>query len=288
MVRWWQVNLRYPSAAGDEFADQVQGGIGRLVIADGSDPVVPAVAPHRCLLLWSHVRADGWPGRGALPGRMGESAADGSTRTGGAAMIMFGRRWCLGAAVGAVLAVVLAGCAGGGGNSPRGDSGSPSTSSPRPSPTAAAMLPHDPSVSLELPEGEWAVLTDPDSGARMLMPRPLEPRSASTDGAVGVTYAGDGVNLQVVRIPAGRHPDLDRSVEMTAGSLGGRMISVVSVTLDGYEGREIFVEGPDGVGFVYVRIVATATHLVSALVGGRDVATADERRQRALPTLRVS
>jgi hypothetical protein len=150
------------------------------------------------------------------------------------------------------------------------------------------MLPHDPSVSLELPEGEWAVLTDPDSGARMLMPRPLEPRSASADGAVGIAYAGDGVNLHVVRIPAGRHPDLDRSVEMTAGSLGGRMISVVSVTLDGYEGREIFVEGPDGVGFVYVRIVATATHLASALVGGRDVPTADERRQRAFPTLRVS
>jgi hypothetical protein len=195
---------------------------------------------------------------------------------------------CLVVGVCAVLAFGLGGCVSGDGSPSPGGDGRLPASSPVPSPTASAVLPHDPSVSLELPEGEWAVLTDPESGARMLMPRPLDPRPITNDGAAGIAYAGDGVNLQVVRIPAGRHADLEGSVEVTTRSLGGRLISAVPVTVDGYEGREFFVEGPDGAGFVYFRTFATATHIVTALAGGRDAATADERRKRAFPTLRVT
>lgn len=197
-------------------------------------------------------------------------------------------RRCLVAGLGAVLAFGPAGCASSGGTAPPGPDARPAVSSPAPSATAPAALPHDPSVSVRLPEGEWAVLTDPDSGARMLMPRPLDPRQISIDGAPGIMYAGNGVNLQVLRIPAGRHGDLDASVEVSLRSLGGRLISIVPVTVDGHDGRELFVEGPDGAGFVHVRMVVTATHMVTALAGGRDTATADERRRRAFPTFRVA
>lgn len=183
------------------------------------------------------------------------------------------------------LAAGLGACATDAGGSARTPTPVPSLSSP--SASVAALPSPDPSLSTPLPDGQWAVLTDPDSGASMLMPRPLEPKAVDSGGAAGTAYAGDGVNLQVLRLPPGRHADLDASVAITLRSLGGSLISSTTVVVDGHEGREIYVAGPDGIGFVYVRMVATPTHLVSASAGGRDATEAAGQRERAFPTLRV-
>lgn len=51
----------------------------------------------------------------------------------------------------------------------------PSRSSP--SASVAALPSPVPSLSTPLPDGQRAALTDPDGGARMLMPRSLEPKA---------------------------------------------------------------------------------------------------------------
>lgn len=164
---------------------------------------------------------------------------------------------------------------------------SPPTTSPPPTTSVAAPPTPDPSLATPLPAGQWATVTDPDSRASMLMPRPIEPKLVNSNGAAGIAYTGNGVNLSALRLPPGTHGDLAASADLTTKNLGGRVISTESVTVGSHPGREIRVEGPNNVGTVYARIVVTPTHIVSATAGGPDVEGADANRARAFPTFQV-